>query len=60
MTRYGEIVELISNAVVSGIFRNSAAIYTVMIIVGVIFVTLFVVSWIVIVRRGSNREWPTR
>jgi hypothetical protein len=53
-------MELMSNAVVSGIFRNAAAIYTVMIIVGVIFVTLFVVGWIVMVRRGSNREWPIR
>jgi uncharacterized membrane protein len=53
-------MESISNAVVSGLFHNSAAIYGVMIVVGVILVTLFVVGWLVMVRRGSNREWPIR
>jgi hypothetical protein len=47
-------------ALVSGLFGNDAAIFGVLIVVGLIFVTAFVVGWIVIVRRGSNREWPTR
>jgi uncharacterized membrane protein len=49
-----------SDAVVSGLFGNDAAIAWVLIVVGVIFVTVFVVTWIVLVRRGSNREWPIR
>ena len=49
-----------SNALVSGLFGNDMAIYVVMIVVGVILVTGFVVGWIVMVRRGSNREWPIR
>jgi len=49
-----------SNAVISGVFGNAAAIYVVMIVVGVLIVTGFVVGWLVMVRRGSNREWPIR
>jgi hypothetical protein len=51
---------LMSHAVISGLFRNEAAIFGVLIVVGVILVTLFVVGWIVMVRRGGNREWPFR
>ena len=50
----------LSNALVTGIFRNEAAIFVVMILIGLIIVTAFVIGWIVLVRRGSNREWPTR
>jgi hypothetical protein len=49
-----------SNTLISGVFGNAAAIYVVMIVVGVLIVTGFVVGWLVMVRRGSNREWPIR
>jgi hypothetical protein len=51
---------LISHTVISGLFRNEDAIFGVLIVVGVLLVTLFVVGWIMTVRRGSNREWPFR
>jgi hypothetical protein len=51
---------LTSATVISGLFRNDTAIAWVLIVVGAILVTAFVVTWIVLVRRGSNREWPTR
>ena len=49
-----------SDAVVSGLFGNNAAIAWVLVVVGAILVTAFVVMWIVLVRWGSNREWPIR
>lgn len=49
-----------SNVLISGIFGNSAAISVVLIVVGVIIVSVFVVGWIILVRRGGNREWPFR
>src|SRR3569833_4622721 len=56
----GEIMPFSSNAVVSGVFGNAAAIYVVMIVVGVLIVTGFVVGWLVLVSRGSNSERPNR
>jgi hypothetical protein len=60
MTETGEIMPFTSNALISGIFGNAAAIYVVMIVVGVLIVTGFVVGWLIMVHRGSNREWPIR
>jgi flagellar biosynthesis protein FliQ len=45
---------------ISGLFRNNAAIYVVLTVVGLVMVTTFVVGLIVLVLRGINREWPIR
>jgi hypothetical protein len=49
-----------SDALIGGLLGNEAAIAWVLIVAGAIFVTAFVVTWIALVRRGSNREWPIR
>jgi hypothetical protein len=49
-----------AETVLSGLFGNLAAIYVVLIVVGVVMVVTFVVAWIVIVLKNINREWPTR
>lgn len=47
-------------SLITGLFRNYAAIYVVLMVVGVVIVVTFVVAWILIVLRNRNREWPTR
>jgi hypothetical protein len=49
-----------SGALLSGLFGNATAIFWVLTVVGAILVVGFVVGWLLIVRRGSNREWPVR
>lgn len=49
-----------SQALISGLFHNNAAIYVVLTVVGLVMVAAFVVGLIVLVLRGINREWPIR
>ena len=49
-----------SQAMISGLFGNKAAIYVVLTVVGLVMVATFVVGLIVLVLRGINREWPVR
>lgn len=49
-----------SQAMISGLFGNEAAIYVVLTIVGLLMVTTFVVGIIVLVLKNIDREWPTR
>jgi hypothetical protein len=49
-----------SQAMISGLFGNKAAIYVVLTVVGLLMVAMFVVGLIVLVLKNINREWPTR
>jgi flagellar biosynthesis protein FliQ len=49
-----------SQALISGLFGNEAAIYVVLTVVGLLMVATFVVGLIVLVLKNINRQWPIR
>lgn len=49
-----------SQALISGLFGNEAAIYVVLTVVGLLMVAAFVVGLIVLVLKNINGQWPIR